>query len=66
MEVEDVRAYVAAKAESERDKIIVSNEISHFAENIKNGLGEEIKKEIPSKKDNKFIEFLKRLFNTCQ
>ena len=64
--IDDVREYVAAKAEAERDKKMISKEIDNFANEIKNGLGEKIKRGVPAENENKFMKFLKRLFNTCQ
>lgn len=66
--VDNVREYIAAMADVERSKEIVSNEVAQFAQDIKNGLGEEIKHGTPTEKvsEGKFKNFIKRLFNTCQ
>ena len=66
---ESVREYVAVKAQIEREKELMDKEIESFAQELKNGFGEEIRNELKeqsSKKENKIKTFFKRLINTCQ
>lgn len=66
---ESVREYVAVKAQIEREKKLMDKEIESFAQELKNGFGEEIRNELKeqsSKKENKIKTFFKRLINTCQ
>lgn len=67
--IDNVREYVATKAELERDKKMIEKEMEYFAQEVKNGLGEEMKNELRGQKENKenkLLTFFKKLLNTCQ